>query len=134
MSADGELLAYVSDESGRAEVYVRSHPSGEIRRVSTNGGREPVWSKRGSELFFRQGDQLLAAAVTSGQEISVSTPTRLFEMPFERSMVGQHTFTGAEYDVSPAGDRFLVLSERATTEFKVVSNWFDEIDRIFDAE
>ncbi len=42
-------------------------------------------------------------------------------------MIGQHTFTGAEYDVAPTGDRFLVVSERATREFRVVSNWFEEL-------
>ena len=130
LSADGDLLAYVSDRTGRAEVYVFSLQTDEFKKVSANGGREPVWSKRGRELFFRQGDQLLAAVVTADPEIDVATPTRLFEMPFERSMIGQHTFTGAEYDVSPTGDRFLVVSERATTEFQVVSNWFEELKRL----
>jgi Tol biopolymer transport system component len=127
LSSGGELLAYVSDGTGRAEVYVRSQKTGEIKQVSADGGREPVWSKRGSELFFRRADQLLAAVLTTDQEINVSTPTPVFEMPFERSMIGQHTFTGAAYDVSPAGDNFLVVSERATREFRVVSNWFEEV-------
>ena len=130
LSADGSLLAYVSDQTGRAEVYVYSLQTDEIEKVSTNGGREPVWSKRGSELFFRRGDAVLAAVVTATPEIDVATPTSLFERPFERSMIGQHTFTGAEYDVSPTGDRLLVVSERATTQFQVVLNWFEELKRL----
>ena len=130
LSADGGLLAYVSDETGLAEVYVRSQVSGEKRRVSANGGREPVWSKQGHELFFRKGDQLFSAVVTPDPEIEVSTPVVLFEMPFERSMVGQNSFSAAEYDVAPSGNRFLVVSERPATEFKVIQNWFEELKRL----
>jgi Tol biopolymer transport system component len=127
LSADGDLVAFVSDETGRAEVYVRSLVNGEMRRASLNGGWEPVWSKQSRELFFRQGDQLYSVNVTPGPVVDVSTPTALFELAFERSMVGQNTYSAAEYDLAPEGDRFLVVSERPTTEFKVILNWFQEL-------
>ena len=120
-------MAYVSDETGRAEVYVRSLVNGETRRASLSGGWEPVWAKRSHELFFRSGDQLHSASVTPGPALDVSAPTLLFELPFEHSMVGQNTYSAAEYDVAPEGDRFLVVSERPTTEFKVILNWFQEL-------
>ncbi|MBI4264210.1 MAG: PD40 domain-containing protein [Acidobacteria bacterium] len=51
-SPDGSWLAYVSDESGRAEVYVRRHPEGEQLPVSTAGGQGPVLSRDGRTLFY----------------------------------------------------------------------------------
>ncbi len=124
-SPDGRFLAYVSDESGRLQVYLRSYPEGKVLGVSIDGGEEPVWSRDGRELFFRQGDQLLAVTFTAEPELAVSAPAVLFEMPFDRSR-GNDAF----YDVSPGGQRFLVVSEPPTTEFKVIQNWFSELKRI----
>ena len=129
LSPDGRLLAYVSDVSGQYEVHVRTYPEGEVRTVSVNGGEEPAWSQDG-ELFFRQGDQLLLAKVTADPELDVSAPIKLFEMPLDRAMVGD-SYSGAYYDVSPEADRFLVVSERPTTEFMLIQNWFEELrDRV----
>ena len=125
-SPDGRLLAYISDESGRQQVYLRTYPEGNVLGVSIDGGDEPVWSRNGRELFFCQGDAVLSAIISTEPELTVSTPTVLFEMPFGRSSF----FGNAYYDVSPDGQRFLVVSERPTTEFKVIQNWFDELERL----
>ena len=62
-SPDGQWMAYVSDESGQDEVYVRPYPGpGQEHVISTNGGEEPVWSPDGRELFFRNQDEVLVDA------------------------------------------------------------------------
>ena len=67
-SPDGRWVAYVSDESGRAEVYVRPFPGpGTRSQVSIDGGTAPVWSRDGRELFFAKGDTLFATAVSLGR-------------------------------------------------------------------
>ncbi len=124
LSPDGRLLAYVTDETGRLDVLVRTYPEGETRVVSLNGGEEPMWSRDGRELFFRQGDRLFAVEVSADPELDVSTPQPLFEMRFERGAPNAH------YDVSLDGERFLVVSDRPATEFKVIFNWFEELKEL----
>ncbi|HLN57338.1 MAG TPA: protein kinase, partial [Thermoanaerobaculia bacterium] len=66
-SPDGRSIAYVSDESGRFEVYVRPYSgSGGRVQISTGGGTEPLWSPDGQELFFRNGDEFLAVEIGKG--------------------------------------------------------------------
>ena len=125
-SPDGRLLAYVSDESGRRRVYLRTYPEGKVLGVSIDGGDEPVWSRNGRELFFRQSDAFFSVTITTEPELTVSTPAVLFEMPFDGSSSNGKPY----YDVSPDGQRFLVVSERPTTEFKVIQNWFEELERL----
>jgi dipeptidyl aminopeptidase/acylaminoacyl peptidase len=124
-SPDGKWLAYVSDESGRNDVYVQPYPGpGPKWLVSTDGGTDPVWSKNGRELFYRHGDELMSVTVTATREFSASRPTRLFETRFD---VGDN---GPNYDVSPDGKWFLMpRSDRAAApgELHVVLNWFSEV-------
>jgi len=69
LSPDGRFVAYISDESGRQEIYVQSFPDGAAKwPVSANSGVQPLWSKDGNELFYVQGDTLMAAPVTAGSE------------------------------------------------------------------
>ena len=127
LSPDGRLLAYVTDESGRFDVFVRTYPGGEVRGVSLDGGEGPRWSRDGRELFYHKGDRLHSVKVTTEPELDVSVPQELFEMPFARAAT---EFFGAYYDVSPDGERFLVVSDRSTTEFNVILNWFEELNRL----
>ena len=131
-SRDGHFIAYVSDESGRNEVYVQPYPGpGEKKLVSTDGGVEPVWSRDGRELFYRNGDKLLA--VTMGAELG--QPEVLFEKAFHPTlspMVG-----AANYDVSADGAGFIMLAfdeERAPAAINVVLNWFDELEQLVPIE
>jgi serine/threonine-protein kinase len=79
LSPDGRLLAYTSDESGRAEVYLRSFPSLEGKtQVSTGGGQQPVWSRRGGELYFVGPGALMAVTVQGGPAMSVGPARQLF--------------------------------------------------------
>ena len=80
ISPDGRWLAYVSDESGRSEIYLEAFPrGGERTQISSDGGVAPVWSHGGGELFYRHGDQLMAVAVKSGTPLSAGKPQELFE-------------------------------------------------------
>ena len=75
ISPSGQWLAYISDETGSGEVWVRPYPEGGAAvRVSPNGGREPVWSRNGREIFYLEGDKLMAVAVADEQRLRVAPP------------------------------------------------------------
>ena len=69
ISPDGRWLAYVSNESGRFEIYARpfSGPGGKWQ-ISTEGGTEPVWARNGRELFYRNGDKMMAVDVNQSRD------------------------------------------------------------------
>lgn len=126
-SPDGNHVAYVCDESGRDEIYVQSFPSLDSReQISTDGGSEPIWSRDGKELFFRQNRKMMVVDVTSQPAFSAGRPRVLFESDHSpRSNSG----LGA-YDVTPDGRRFVMVRDRSVTggaEINVVLNWFEEI-------
>jgi serine/threonine-protein kinase len=105
LSPDGHWLAYQSDQTGRMEVYVQSWPGPGARvPVSLEGGSEPVWAHSGRELFYRTGDSLMAAAVTSSPAFTVTGRRRLFAGPF----LDGGGFR--EYDVSPDDRHFVMIS------------------------
>jgi protease II len=127
-SPDGEWLAYVSDETGQQEVYVRRYPSGERgQQVSRNGGGQPVWSADGRTLFYRMGGRMMAVDITTKPAFRSETPTQLWDKPlFQQALFGVHN-----YDVAADG-RFLMLrvpDQAATTQVRVnvVMNWLSEL-------
>ena len=132
-SPDGSWLAYVSDESGQDEVYARPYPGpGPRWPISTDGGQEPVWSPDGRELFYRNGDQMLAVAIATEPAFRAGRPVRLFEEQYEKSPV-----PAVNYDISPDGKRFLMVREQPRTtrgQFNVVLNWFEELKRLVPEE
>ena len=84
ISPSGRHVAYVSDESGREEVYVQSFPEpGGKLQVSTSGGAQPLWSHDGRSVFFRGGGSVQAVAFTPGPPAAVSVPRPLFADRFE---------------------------------------------------
>ncbi len=126
LSPDGGWLAYVSNESGRDEVYVRAfpEPAGQVQ-VSVNGGAAPRWAPGGGELFYLTADGLTAATVETEREFGVTERTVLFEDDYQRP-----TISYAHYDVDPRSGRFLMLKgEQALGEVVVVANWFEELRR-----
>jgi serine/threonine-protein kinase len=132
-SPDGRWMTYISDESGRDEVYVRPYPGpGGQTTVSTEGGVEPIWAPNGRRLFYRNADRMMVASVETEPTFSVSKPTILFEGRYERGVTGN-----LSYDVAPEGDRFLMIQPRgvrAKASFRVVLNWFDDVRRLSPAE
>ncbi len=122
-SPDGRFVAYQSDESGRWEVYVRPFPGpGPQEQVSIEGGLAPAWNPKGSELFFQTATSLMAVRVEEGKRIGA--PVRLFAWPRSREY-------RREYDVSPDGQRFLMLEradpDGAAPQINLVLNWFEEL-------
>ena len=82
LSPDGQWLAYVSDETGQDEVYVRPFPNVDVKRqVSTNGGVEPRWAHSGRALFYRNStNEMVEAEVTSGSTFQVGERRVLFSV------------------------------------------------------
>ena len=132
-SPDGRWLAYWSDESGRGEIYVRPFPGGWKTQISTDGGVQPVWARSGRELFYRNADKMMAAAIEAKPAFSAAKPKLLFEGHYE---AGIFPFE-PNYDVSPDGQRFLMVKgsaqESAATQLNVVLNWPDELRRLVPA-
>jgi serine/threonine-protein kinase len=124
-SPDGKWLAYVSDESGHDDVYVQPFPGpGSKWLVSIDGGIDPVWSRDGRELFYRQGDQMMAVSVAPKGQFSAGRPQRLFEVHFD---AGDN---GPNYDVSPDGQGFVMPRRNQGAmpgELHLVLNWFAEV-------
>ena len=83
-SPDGRWLAYISDESGRYEIYVQPYPGpGGKWQISTEGGTEPVWNPNGRELFYRNGDKMMAVDIATQPGFSAGKPRMLFEGQYE---------------------------------------------------
>jgi len=128
-SPDGRWLAYISNESGRSEIYVQPYPGpGGKWQISTEGGTEPAWNRNGRELFYRSGDKMMAVEIATQHGFAAGTPRMLFEGRYELA-----PFPATNYDVSPDGQRFLMVKpseqEAATTQINVVLNWFEELKR-----
>ena len=124
LSPDGRYVAYLSDESGRDEVYVQPFPEGGRRvTVSNNGGTAPGWSRDSKELFYVEGTTLVAVEVSAGATFSVDASQRLFQHPSLAISFYSH------YDVSADGKRFLIaepVGEAEEPQIRVVQNWYEE--------
>ncbi len=132
-SPDGRWIGYVSDESGRPEIYVQPFPGpGGKWQVSTDGGTEPAWSSDGREIFYRNGRRMMAVPVTTSGGFSPGTPVALFEGDYEASTF---PLTGVAYDVTRDRQRFLMVkaiapAQSAPAQINVVLNWFEELKRL----
>ena len=127
-SPDGRWLAYVSNESGRNEVYVESYPRGKGRWIiSAGGGLEPVWSADGRELFYRNANKMMAVPLRSQPAFSAGPPSVLFERALKSGI-----YNTTSYDVAANGQEFLMIERRldlAPTQLNVVLNWSQELQR-----
>ena len=127
-SPDGNYVAYASNESGRFEVYVKRFPNGEVSRVSIDGGSVPRWSRRGDELFFVWGNDIMAVHAQTRPSLVLGQPQKLFSRRpvFAERSEGFYD----SYDVSADGQRFVMLQsdEQQTTSQKltIIQNWFAE--------
>ena len=129
ISPDGRWLAYQSNAPGRMEIYLQTFPDGgRTWQVSTEGGAQPVWNPNGRELFYRQGDTLMAVDIATDGELALGTPRALFE----------HSSPESAYDVGPDGERFIMIdasvSRAAPTELILVQNWTEELKRLVPTE
>ena len=135
ISPDGRWLAYVSNQSGPAEVYVQPYPGpGARQQVSVDGGTAPAWSRDGRELFYITAQsvggqaaltKMMVVPVQSKPALTAGTPRMLFE--------GRYGATAniRGYDVAPDG-RFLMVQQKdrpamRVSEMNVVQNWVEEL-------
>ena len=128
ISPDGRWLAYVSNETGRWEVYVTAFPSAQGKwPISTEGGAEVVWAKSGHELYYREGDKLMVVRIETVPNFTSTKPTTLFS-GYLRGGVGLPA-----YDVHPDGKRFVMLKDIEPNldpqQLNVVLDWFEELKR-----
>jgi serine/threonine-protein kinase len=135
LSPNGRWLAYVSNRTGRDEIWVQGYPDGVAVRVSTNGGFEPRWSADGRELYYLQGNAMMAVAVETEGEFSFAAPEQLFA----GSYVTLPVAFASSYDVARDG-RFLMIelpgANAAATpaSIVVVENWAEELKRLVPTE
>jgi hypothetical protein len=133
-SPDGRWLAYVSADSGRAEVYVQAYPTpGEKIRISPDGGQAPVWNRNQRELFFIRpssgNTQFWVVDVETTKDFRIGKPHLLFEGPYGG------TTPLRNFDVTPDGQRFIMPKESGSTregpftQMHIVLNWIEELKR-----
>jgi hypothetical protein len=136
LSPDGKWMAYVSDESGRFEVYVQPFPGpGGKQKISTEGGTEPVWARNG-ELFYRAGrdrEQMMVVEIQTESGFVASKPRPLFSGDFLSGL--PNTLYSAQYAVSADGQRLLMLQPPkeptpGSTQLIVIQNWGEELKRL----
>jgi Tol biopolymer transport system component/tRNA A-37 threonylcarbamoyl transferase component Bud32 len=121
-SPDARYLAYVSNESGRDEIYVQTFPdAGGKWQVSNGGGSDPSWRGDGKELYYRSPDQkLMAVEIRGGADFQAGVPQTLFPIRIRPGAPRN------KYAPSPDGQRFLVaapLGRESMSPTTVVLNW-----------
>jgi len=119
---------YESNESGGVEIYVQRFPGlGEKRQVSTQGGTVPLWGRDSKELFYRDGESVIAVRIETDPSFRLGESRVLFR--------GDYVHGPARtYEYVRSKDRFLMMkndeSESDPRELVVVTNWFDELERL----
>jgi serine/threonine-protein kinase len=121
-SPDGRFLAYVSNETGEDEVYVVSADGSSSKtRISTSGGREPVFQSDGSVLYYRDEDSMVQVDIQTQPAFTAGEPIPLFEASFDEA-----GSPFANYDVTEDGSRFVMVRTDSGREAKrliVVTHW-----------
>ncbi len=134
-SPDGRWIAYSSDESSRPEIYVQPFPGlGPKIQISNAGGTDPVWRRSGGELYYRADNKMMVVSVAaSGPELRASAPKQLWEGSYSSgsgASCGMPGVSSASYDVTPDGQRFLMVrddDDTFATRIVVVLNFAEEI-------
>jgi len=135
LSPNGLWIAYMSEETGRDEIYIRPFPNIEDDKIqiSINGGSEPLWGPSGRELFFlNQTDdgEVQAFVVTLAVEptLSAGQPEPLFAGTYSINPIY------ANWDVSSDDQRFLMMKNKSrqleTPRMIAVEHWFEDLKRL----
>ena len=126
ISPDGRWVAYVSAQSGRDEVYVTSfpQPSG-IVQVSLSGGGSPSWAPDGGELFYVEGDRMVAVKIATRPSFRALDREVLFSGEYYQYRWQR------QYDIHPDGERFVMIeSPPGGADVEVVLDWFTELTEL----
>jgi Tol biopolymer transport system component len=128
ISPNGRWIAYVSDESGRQEVFVQPFPDLNGKwQISAMGGTEPRWSRDGRQMFYRNGSKMMAVDIQTQAGFAAGIPRLLFDQPYATGNLYYY------YDVAPDGQRFLMLKDieeqTSQLELRMVLNWGEEVKR-----
>jgi serine/threonine protein kinase len=133
-SPDGRWIAYSSDESGKAEIYVQPFPGlGPRLQISNNGGTDPVWRRSGGELYYRSDKKMMVVSVTTSPEFRASAPKLLWEGNYSGgsgASCGMPGASSSNYDVTADGQRFLMVRDDdngSSNRVVVVLNWAEEV-------
>ena len=130
LSPDGRWVAYQANPSGRPEIYVRPFPDvnqGQWQ-ISADGGTQPLWSRDGRELFYRNGDGLMVVPI-GGDPRTAGRPHQLFTGDYDQGD-GRRA-----YDAAPDGARFLMIKQAKTqsparSTITIVEQWRTQFDRL----
>jgi len=127
---DGQWIAFTSNRSGQDEIYVKAYPgSGGIVQISSGGGSQPLWARDGKELFYRNGDKMMVVSVQREPTFKMlAAPRNLFQGSYYSGSFDW----AANYDVTPNGQRFVMVkqAETSATQINIVLNWFEELKRL----
>jgi Tol biopolymer transport system component len=123
VSPDRAWVAYESDATGAQQVYVRALAGGpQVIPISTSGGAEPQWSEDGDELFYRNGNAIVAVPVRTDPTFDITGPAEvLFDEPYD--FINDHN-----WDVMP-GDRFLMIRSGPNIgrEVRIMTGWLERL-------
>ncbi len=129
LSPDGRWVAYVANQTGADQVYVRPFPddgTGAVHPISIEGGSEPAWNPAGGELFYKERGALFAATVRTSSAFAVTNRTRLFSVADYWNNQNH-----LRYAVMPDGQSFLMIGVASSSgtgiETVVVTNWLAEL-------
>lgn len=127
LSPQGDYVAYVSDETGRSEIYLTRFPGAEGKwQVSDSGGLNPRWGPRGDRIYYLQERDFMEVEMSTGTVPSLGTPRRLFTLPW----LDPDAFWSNRYAIALDGERFLISKElkdgSEEARMVLVRNWIRE--------
>ena len=132
-SPSGQWLAYVTDETGETEVFVRPFPDvdGARTRISSGGGLDPVWAPGGEAIYYRQAQAIMEVMVSAEAPSSWGAPRELFRAPYLTGGLS----TPTQFDIDVDGLRFLMVRDVDSSvvpagDVVVVQNFFTELERL----
>ena len=137
-SPDGKWVAYCSNESGKPEVFVRPWPGpGPKIQISSEGGTDPLWTRKGDEIFYRNADKMMVVAVSLAGGFQAGKPRLLWEGHYSHGMsssCGPPGVSSGNYDITADGRRFLMVKDNDqdvfSTKLVVVVNWARELTEL----
>ncbi|OVE78773.1 hypothetical protein BVY01_04520 [bacterium I07] len=133
ISPDGHWIAYVSDKTGRSEIYMTPYPGpGREELVSTQGGVGPLWAPDGRELFYREGRRMMVVSMETNPSLKLGKP----ELMFVSNYLKNNMDWIPVYDIHRDGEHFLMVKsdEKPLSQINIVVNWFEELQAKFTAE